>query len=217
VAGSGPRRPDLGAFENRRDGVALIVCNRVIEVARAHHWVWVDRFHYERSKWHPNARRATRHGPSENAAHYDPEVETFGVARKLPCGEHELYLSGGTLTVAAHLAITLGARRVVFTGCDAWTPGRDRYHGWDGAPLGPAGRREHEDHLARTAAGIRELARFYPGVEFLDATTGPRHLGWPFVELKKLIPKQERKPWPRNPPPSPPTSASPSATAAWSP
>ena len=177
VVGCGPSL--VRGFVVPRDA-AIIACNRAIEFVPAHHWVWVDRTHYERSKWHPNAKLTLQVGPVEALAYARP-AGTYGVARELPCGEDELYLSGGTLTVAAHYAVRLGARRVVFVGCDAWG-GRDRYHSWDALPLPPSDLAAHRDHLAKTAAGIRRLAEIYEHVEFRDATVGERHLPVPPVK-----------------------------------
>ena len=47
VVGSGPSLrpllPPAGSF--------VVACNRAIEVVPADYWIWVDRIHYERSKW----------------------------------------------------------------------------------------------------------------------------------------------------------------------
>jgi hypothetical protein len=176
----------IGTFS----GITVLACNRAIEIVRAHYWVWVDRTHYERSGWHPNAKMADWVVPLDASPCTGRDVICYDIARSLPCAKSELYLSGGTLTVAAHLAVRLGARRIVFRGCDAWGESRDRYHYWDGMPLDGQGRATHRQHLEKTAEGIRNLARVYPDVEFLDATTGKRHLGLPFVRLDSLACKR---------------------------
>jgi hypothetical protein len=165
-------------------GATVVACNRAIEFVPARHWVWVDRVHYERSKWHRHAQRAVHVGPVEALAYAQP-ARLYRVARELPCAEDELFLAGGTLTVAAHYAVQLGVAHVVFVGCDAWG-GRDRYHAWDALPLPPPELAAHREHLAKTAAGILRLAETYKHVEFRDATTGERHLPVPPVSLREV-------------------------------
>jgi hypothetical protein len=81
----------------------VIACNRAIELIAADYWVWVDRFHYERSKWHPNAKTAIEVHP-----------DTSRIVQVLPCADGEFLLHGGTLTVAAHFALKQGAQKLVF-------------------------------------------------------------------------------------------------------
>ena len=164
-------------------GATIIACNRAIEFMPAHHWVWVDRCHYERSKWHENAKCSVHVAPVEALAYSRPGW-AYRVARELPCGDDELFLSGGTLTVAAHYAVRLQARQVVFIACNAWG-GRDRYHAWDALPLPAVDLAAHREHLAQTAAGILRLAETYKHVEFRDATIGERHLPVPPVNVRE--------------------------------
>lgn len=184
VIGCGKSHADLPRTRSSWSDVTTIACNRAIERVPADYWVWVDRLHYERSKWHANAERATHVYPSTWVQRPDgrPGYQ-FEIARGLPCDESELYLSGGTLTVAAHFALRKGAKRVVFVGCDAWAPGQDRYHAWEGKPMSEADLAAHREHLERTARAIRELGEAYPDTPLLDATPEPRHLGLPPVEL----------------------------------
>jgi hypothetical protein len=167
----------------------VIACNRAIEFVQADYWVWVDRIHFERSKWHPHARKACWVTPSNQPVERNAEIVLYEPERKLPCAPNQLYLSGGTLTVAAHLAIRLGAKEIVFVGCDAWNPQRDRYHSWDGAALTPEGLSEHENHLKRTAAGIQALAASYPDARFYDATEAERHLGLQSYSPSAAVPQ----------------------------
>lgn len=178
----------------------LIACNRAIEVVRADYWVWADRIHYERSKWHPHARRAAIVGNLEAGSTLEEREHGYVATASLPPGDGELFLSGGTLTAAAHFAVRQGARRVVFLACDAWDPAQDRYHAWDGAPLDAEGLEAHRRHLDRTAGGIRSLAKFYPDVQFEDATVGRRYLGLPGADLDDFMPSStafRRSPMPK--------------------
>jgi len=179
VVGCGPSVERLQLPPSRPRDFGVVACNRAIELVAADAWVTVDRVHYERSKTHPNARRATR--VFVGTARHEPDTDSvlFAPTDVLPGGDGELLLAGGTLTAAAHFAARLGPQRILFVGCDAWDESRDRYREWDGTPLDAAGRAVHREHLARTAAGIRNLAAFYRDVAFLDATDAPRHLDLP--------------------------------------
>ncbi len=187
IVGSGPGASKVASSVRGGIRFPAVVCNRGIELWPATLWVVVDRVHYERSKWHPNARLAVHVVPTGTPVSVGQEALYYDIARGLPCEVNQLFLSGGTLTVAAHLALRQGAKRLVFCGCDAWEESRDRYHAWDGAPLDEAGLRTHRDHLEQTAAGIQALAREYPDVEFLDATEGRQHLGLKSMRLQEFI------------------------------
>lgn len=170
----------------RKSGIRLqnvVACNRVIELIPADYWIWVDRFHFERSRWHSNAKRAITVHPDASLIH----GVSYRISREWPCLESELYLSGGALTIATHFALRMCAKRIVFVGCDAWTAQRDRYHAWDGMPFTEPQRVLHEQHLVKTSEGVRRLANAHPNVEFLDATSGPQHLGFPQVNLEKVF------------------------------
>jgi hypothetical protein len=182
VVGAGRSLPSVARTASRWALERTVVCNRAIELVPGAYWVWVDRFHYERSKWHPNARLSRVAFPRGARAQVPNGLE-YVPSRSLPCKDDELFLSGGTLTAAAHLAVHLGARTVVLVACDAWLPGQDRYHVWDGKALEESERSAHEEHLRTTARGIRSLAQAYPSVQFLDATEGPLYLGLPRVLL----------------------------------
>jgi hypothetical protein len=194
VVGSGPSLSSVRAPA----GGFVIACNRAIEIVAADFWIWVDRIHYERSKWHDHAKRAVRVGDDEHVKSYPPEVVTYRRTADITSDSAELFLHGGTLTVAAHLAVRLGARRVVFLACDAWQESRDRYHDWDGRAFRAEEKTEHIGHLARTAAGIARLARAHPEIEFRDATKGDRYLDLPFVDVRAgaaaPIPRDESLP-----------------------
>lgn len=185
VVGCGPSAEHSSVLSGISRSAKVIACNRAIEFVAADSWVWVDRIHFERSKWHPHARKACWVSPADQPVERHGEIVLYEPSRKLPCEPHQLFLGGGTLTVAAHCAVRLGAKQVVFVGCDAWSENRDRYHSWDGAPLTPEGLSEHRNHLQRTAAGIRELAARHPEVKFYDATEKERHLG---IEPYPLLP-----------------------------
>jgi hypothetical protein len=160
----------------------VVACNRAIEFVAADCWIWVDRMHYDRSSWHPNARRAERYGPFEFAQAYAEGTHAFRLTRRLPAEEGELYLRGGTLVPAAHLAIRLGASELVFAACDGWSSERRRWYGWDARELSSEGRETHQLHLAETAAGIRDLMTAHPAIEFRDATEAAKCLGLPAWE-----------------------------------
>lgn len=178
----------------RLETASFIACNRAIELFRADYWIWVDRMHFERSQFHSNARKAIWVGPvEEDGRKEDTRRVNYQISRTFPCEESHLFLGGGTLTVATHFALRKGASRIVFVGCDAWSPGRDRYHVWDGRPLDEQGQVVHREHLARTAEGVRVLADAHPHVEFFDATTSARHLGFPFIKFESLLPRHSRK------------------------
>jgi hypothetical protein len=178
VVGSGPSVTRVRV----PDGVTAIACNRAIEAVPAHYWIWVDRFHFDRSRHHPHARAAVGVGPDS----------AYRPARTWPCGPDELYLRGGTLTVAAHWATRLGVARIVFAACDALGD-RDRYHAWDGAPLGEAGLEVHRRHLAETVEGIREIARAHSAIRFEDATPGSPVLGLPAPgDAAEFVARDER-------------------------
>jgi hypothetical protein len=184
VVGCGPSLSVLKRYHARLDGFCVIACNRAIEIVPADYWIWVDRIHYERSKWHPHATHAQQVGPAEHAAAFAQGTRLYRTMRTLTHDPNELCLTGGTLTLAAHLAVRLGSRRVVFFACDAWSTARGRYHAWDGKPLTEAGLRQHEAHLQETTQGIRRLGSTYGGVELLDATLGETFLGLPAQELE---------------------------------
>jgi hypothetical protein len=187
IVGCGPSLADVAWPASAPRDVLTLACNRAIEAVPADVWLWVDRMHYDRSRWHPHARRARRIGAGGEACADASRV--FGTVRELPGASDELYLRGGTLTPATHYALReLGARRIVFVACDAWSEGRTRWHEWDGAPLDEAGVALHRNHLLRTAVGVRELAGRHPEVEFLDATPGGGLLGWPHVDLAAILP-----------------------------
>lgn len=184
VVGSGRSLLDLPSRKSIWSRYITIACNRAIEAVPADYWAWVDRVHYERSKWHPHAASAKQVYPSVSGLELSGQgAFRYEIARRLPCGDSELYLYGGTLTVALHFALRQGAERVIFLACDAWSPGQDRYHLWDGKALSEADLAAHQAHLEATAQGVRDLGLAYPGVQFFDGTSGPRHLNLPRVRL----------------------------------
>jgi hypothetical protein len=144
VVGCGESLRTLHTSELAKGIWPIIACNRAIECVQADYWVWLDSAHHSRSRWHPNALNAVWVGPQEQQVLNHEELVLYEIGGTLPSTPSELYLHGGTLTIAAHLAVRLGARQIAFAACDAWHSSRDRYHEWDGTPLDADGLNLHQ-------------------------------------------------------------------------
>lgn len=119
VIGMGPSRSKAKRLQEPLPGSFRIAINKAIEEVPAEYWLFIDPESYFRSKDHPNAKNAKALGVDRFWKMYPPEVYIWQRAYNPPdFREGRLIHRACSLLPSLHMAVWLGAKRVVTIGCD---------------------------------------------------------------------------------------------------